>query len=88
MYRSPQARNQGGPSPLRKIFVPTGKMFWLNFETTTHSLKNVSPLRNLFPPWCLKLVTGQEVEQTFSFPFSLLRHYQMPECFYVNNCGF
>jgi len=30
-----------------------------------------------------------EVQQTFSFPFSLLKHYyQMPECFYVNNCGF
>jgi len=26
-----------------------------------------------------------EVQQTFSFPFSLLRHYQMPECFYFNN---
>jgi len=24
-----------------------------------------------------------EVQQTFSFPFSLLRHYQMPECFCV-----
>ena len=24
-----------------------------------------------------------EVQQTFSFPFSLLRHYRMPECFYV-----
>jgi len=24
-----------------------------------------------------------EVQQTFSFPFSLLRHYQIPECFYV-----
>jgi len=23
-----------------------------------------------------------------SFPFSRLRHYQMPECFYVNNCCF
>ena len=22
-----------------------------------------------------------EIQQTFSFPFSLLRHYQMPECF-------
>jgi len=40
------------------------------------------------PPWCPKLVTGLEVQQTFSFPFSLLRHYQMPEWFYVNNCGF
>jgi len=29
-----------------------------------------------------------EVQQTFSFPFSLLKHYQMPECFYVNNCRF
>jgi len=29
-----------------------------------------------------------EVQQTFSFPFSLLRHYQMPECFYINNCCF
>jgi len=29
-----------------------------------------------------------EVQQTFSRRFSLLKHYQMPECFYVNNCGF
>ena len=29
-----------------------------------------------------------EVQQTVSFPFSLLRHYQMSECFYVNNCYF
>jgi len=29
-----------------------------------------------------------EVQQIFSYPFSLLKHYQMPECFYVNNCGF
>jgi len=29
-----------------------------------------------------------EVQQTLSFPFSLLRHYQMPECFYVKNCCF
>jgi len=27
-----------------------------------------------------------EVKQTFSFPFSLLRHYQIPEYFYVKNC--
>jgi len=27
-----------------------------------------------------------EVQQTFSF--SLLRHRQMPECFYVSNCCF
>ena len=29
-----------------------------------------------------------EVQQIFSCLFSLLRHYQMPECFYVNSCGF
>jgi len=29
-----------------------------------------------------------EVQQTFSFPFSVLRHYQMPECFSVSNCCF
>jgi len=27
-----------------------------------------------------------DVQKTFSFRFSLLRHYQMSECFYVNNC--
>ena len=89
MYRSPQAHNQGGRSPLRKIFAPTGKMCWTYFETISHSLKNLSPsYKTLCPPWCPKLVTGVEVQQTFSFPFSLLRHYQIPECFYVNNCVF
>ena len=29
-----------------------------------------------------------EVQHTFSFPFSLLRPYQIPECFYFNNCCF
>jgi len=29
-----------------------------------------------------------EVQQTFSFPFSLLRHYQIPECFYVKKSVF
>jgi len=29
-----------------------------------------------------------EVKQTFTFPFSLLRYYQMPECFYVKICCF
>jgi len=32
--------------------------------------------------WCI------EVQQSLSFLCSLLRHYQMPECFYVNNCSF
>ena len=34
------------------------------------------------------LLLCTEVQQIFSCPFSLLKHYQMPECFYVNNCGF
>ena len=29
-----------------------------------------------------------EVQQTFSFPFSLLRNYQIPECFYVKKAVF
>jgi len=29
-----------------------------------------------------------DVQQTFRFRFSLLRHSQMAECFYVNNCCF
>jgi len=29
-----------------------------------------------------------EMQQIFCFPFCLLRHYEMPECFYVNNCCF
>jgi len=29
-----------------------------------------------------------DVQQTFRFPFFLLRHFQMPECLYVkNSCG-
>jgi len=29
-----------------------------------------------------------EVQQTFNFSFSLLRHYQKPESFHVENCYF
>jgi len=29
-----------------------------------------------------------EVQQTFSFPFSLLRHYQIHECFYAKKYVF
>jgi len=29
-----------------------------------------------------------EVQQIFSFPFSLLKHLSMPECFYFSNCCF
>jgi len=33
--------------------------------------------------WCHKLVKSLEVQQTFSFHFSLLQPDQIPECFYV-----
>ena len=48
------------------------------------------PLRKLFAPlvWCHKLVKSLEVQQKFSFHFSLLQPDQIPEHFYVNNCGF
>jgi len=36
----------------------------------------------------LNFVLCIEVQQTFIFHFSLLRHYQMSECFYVKNCCF
>ena len=88
-YKSPQACNQGGEASPRKIFASPGKMRWTYFETIGRSLKTLSSSQKTFrPPWCPKLVTGLEVQQTFRFPFSLLRHYQMPECFYANNCGF
>jgi len=35
-----------------------------------------------------KFLKCVEVQQTFSFSFSLLRHYQMPECFCVINWCF
>jgi len=38
--------------------------------------------KNTFNFLCIK------VQQTLNFPFSLLRHYQMPECFHANNCCF
>jgi len=28
------------------------------------------------------------IQQNFGFPFFLLKHYQIPECFYFNNCCF
>jgi len=31
---------------------------------------------------------SKDVQQTFSFPFFLLRHFQMPECFYVKKSCF
>ena len=34
------------------------------------------------------LLLCSEVQHVFTFPFSLLRHYQMLECFYVDNCCF
>jgi len=36
----------------------------------------------------LKFLLCIEVQQTFSFPISLLRHCQIPECFYVKKAVF
>ena len=83
MFGSPQARNQGGESTLDKFSPPQEKCAGRILKLL-HSLKNFSLIeKTLRPPWCPKLVTGVEVQQTFSFPFSLLRQYQMPECFCV-----
>jgi len=52
-------------------------------QTTQELRMRIKYARNLsIFLWCI------EVQQTFSFPFSLLRHYQMSECFCVNNCCF
>jgi len=80
MYRSPQARNQeGAKHPLEKFSSPQ-QMCWTSFETIGHRLKNCPPRRKLFPLWCPKLVTGLEVQQTYSFPAETLSN---PECFYA-----
>jgi len=89
MYRSPQVRTQeGGEASPRKIFVPTGKLCWTYFQTIGHSLKNCPLLESSSPPLVSQLVTGLEVQQMFSFPFSLLKHDQIPEFFYVKNSCF
>jgi len=31
------------PRQGRKVFAPTGKMYWTYFETIAHSLNNLSP---------------------------------------------
>jgi len=41
-----------GKAPLRKNFAPTRKICWTYFESIGHSLKNLSPFRKLFAPWC------------------------------------
>jgi len=89
MYRSPQARNQeGAKPPLEKYSSPQEKCVGRILKLLDIVLKNVSLLESFSPPWCPKLVTGLEVQQTFSFPSSLLRHYQIPECFYVKKSCF
>ena len=86
MYRSPQVRTQeGAKPPLENFSSPQENCVGRILKPLDIVLKNCPLLESSLPLWCPKLVT---VRQTFSFPSSLLRHYQMPECFYVNNCGF
>jgi len=89
MCRSPQARNQeGAKPPLEKCSSPQEKCVGRILKLLDIALKKCPPLRKLFSPWCPKLVTGLEVQQMFSFPSSLLRHYQIPECFCVKKSCF
>ena len=63
--------------------------FTTQLETHQDNWKSYCVKSNGSQSWsCPKLVTGLEVQQMFSFPSSLLRHYEMPECFYVSNCCF
>jgi len=62
MYRSPQARNQeGAKPPLEKISPPQEKCVGGILKL----LKFVPLLDHSPPPWCPKLVTGLEGQQTF-----------------------
>jgi len=89
MYRSPQARNQGGEDSPRKIFSPHEKCVGcILIVLDILYFKNLSPSQKTLRPRYPKLVTGLEVQKTFGFPFSLLRHYQIPECFCVNESCF
>jgi len=54
------------------------------FLTTTTRNENAHEVRKI----TFYFLLFTEVQKTFSFLFSLLRHYQMPECLYVNNCCF
>ena len=89
MYRSPQARNQEGAKPPPEKFSPPQKKCVGRILKLLEIVKKMSPSEKAhLPPRCSKLVTGLEVQQTIGFPSSLLRHYQIPECFYFNNCSF
>jgi len=52
----------------------------LNYTDIENALKVRNKTFNFL--LCIK------VQQSFSSPFSLLRHYQMPKCFYVKNSCF
>jgi len=76
----------GMEPPLEKFSSPREKCVGRIFKLLDIVLKNCPAPKKLFaPPWCPKVVTCLEVQQTFSFPSSMLRHYQMPECFCFNN---
>jgi len=88
MCRSLQTRNQEWAKPPLEKFSPQQEKCVGRILKLLDIVKKVPSQKALLPPGCPKLVTGLEVQQTFSFPSSLLTHYQIPECFYFNNCGF
>jgi len=53
-------------------------------------LQNYTRIENTYkvPKKTFHFLLCTEVQQTFSFHFSLLRHYQLPECFRVQKSPF
>jgi len=68
MYRSSQARNQEGAKPPLEKFSPPQKECVGRILKLLDIVKKMSPSQKaLLPPWCPKLVTGLEVQQTLVF---------------------
>ena len=66
--RSPQVRTQeGAKPPLEKFSSPQENCVGRILKPLDIVLKNCPLLECSSPPWCPKLVTGLEVQQTFSF---------------------
>ena len=63
-------------------------MCWVYFETIGHSLKNCPPLRKIFSPPAVPSWLRPGSPANENFPSSLLRHYQIPECFYAKKAVF
>jgi len=89
-----QLQNESAPMSRRKRAVEHGKcatgLFDAHPGMQDRVLLNYTKLENAHEVRrrTFDFLLCIEVQQIFSCPSSLLKHYQMPECFYVNNCGF